>query len=80
MKTTFDEEDIDAIVTGVVEKLKPLISVKKEEERALDKKALAEYLQVPVSWIDKHLHILPHLKLGKYVRFKKSAIDKYVLR
>ena len=78
MKTTFDEEDIGAIVNGVVEKLKPLIPAKKEEERIFDKKALAAYLQVPVSWIDKNLYKLPHFNVGKYVRFKKAAIDKFI--
>jgi len=36
---------------------------------------LAERLQVPRSWVYKHLKEIPHIKLGKYVRFEPSALD-----
>lgn len=43
-----------------------------------DKKALALHLGVPVTWIDKRTRkngpeIIPHIKLGKYVRFNPES-------
>ena len=36
---------------------------------------LAERLQVPRSWVYKHLKKIPYIKLGKYVRFEPSDVD-----
>lgn len=78
MKTILETEDIETIVNGVVEKLKNWSIYKKEEEKIFNKKELAEYLHLPTSWIDKNLNKLPRLKLGKYVRFRKSDIDEFL--
>jgi hypothetical protein len=78
MKTTLEKEDIQAIVSAILEVMKPILSSKKPEDRIFDKKALSEYLHLPVTWIDKNLHKLPHFKVGKYVRFKKNDIDKFI--
>jgi hypothetical protein len=78
MKTTLEKEDIQAIVRAILEVMKPILSSKKPEDRIFDKKALSEYLHLPVTWIDKNLHKLPHFKVGKYVRFKKNDIDKFI--
>ena len=42
--------------------------------------SLAEYLQVDVSWVYKSVSTksIPYIKIGKYTRFKKSVIDKWV--
>lgn len=44
---------------------------------------VAEFLQVPTSWVYKHTkkHAedkLPHRKLGKYVRFVKEEVEAFV--
>jgi excisionase family DNA binding protein len=47
---------------------------------AYNKQGLAEYLHVEVSWIDKQItnRAIPYFKAGKYTRFKKSHIDRWI--
>ena len=83
MKTLFEDSDVEAIALRVVEMMKPFLSKNgssTSEDVILDKKALAEYLSVPVSWIDKKVSLgeIPYTKIGKYIRFKKSAIDRWI--
>ena len=39
---------------------------------------VAEILRVPKSWIYSHLDQLPTVRLGRYVRFKRSEIDSFL--
>ena len=50
------------------------------EDIILNKKKLARYLNVDVSWIDKKVSAneIPFFKIGKYVRFRKPNIDKWI--
>jgi excisionase family DNA binding protein len=50
------------------------------EEEVFDVEALAAYLKVEPSWIYKSLDKIPHVKLGKYLRFKRRAIDSWMDR
>jgi len=77
MKTVLEPSDIEAIATKVAELLATRLNVGKDVEEIFDKKMLAKYLHVNVSWVDKSLHI-PHFNVGKYVRFKRSHIDKWI--
>ncbi len=82
MKIELEHEDILKIAEMVTEKLRPLIvnnGNRKTEDEILTKKELAEYLDVPVTWIDRKVSYneIPYIKIGKYVRFKKSAIDRW---
>jgi len=79
MKTELEPSDVQAIAEKVVELIRPCLSNGKQEEREIifDKRQLASYLNIDVSWIDKNYEEkLPHFHIGKYVRFKKSKIDK----
>ena len=79
MKTELEPQDIQAIAEKVVELLKPYLSNVKQggQEFIFDKRQLAAYLNIDVSWIDKNYEEkLPHFHIGKYIRFKKSKIDK----
>lgn len=79
MKIELESHDVEAIALRVAELLKPCFSDRAQAEQDIifDKRALAEYLKIDVSWIDKNYEEkLPHFHIGKYVRFKKSAIDK----
>lgn len=78
MKIDLEPQDIQMIAEKVVELLTPRLNINNQPEETFHKKALADYIQVNVSWIDKNLHIIPHFKLGKYVRFRRSHIDKWV--
>ncbi len=39
---------------------------------------VAEILRVPRSWIYSHLDQLPTVRLGRYVRFKRSEIESFL--
>ena len=49
------------------------------EQNLLDVKQLAKYLNVPVSWVYNRAakHGLPHIKLGKYIRFNMEEVEEY---
>lgn len=54
-----------------------------EPDRILTVQEVAEMLRVPVSWVYEHVRRegsdrLPHFKLGKYVRFRASAISAWL--
>jgi excisionase family DNA binding protein len=53
--------------------------------RLLTAEEVAEMLQVPRSWVYERtrrrgLERLPHIKLGKYVRFEEGAVQEYLER
>jgi len=39
---------------------------------------VAQILRVPKSWVYSHLSELPVIRLGRYVRFRRSEIDGYL--
>ena len=82
MKTELEHNDIELIAQQVANKLKPLLckSPKQTDETVFDVKGLAQYLKVNESWVYNRVHLksIPYFKCGKYPRFKKSAIDKWI--
>ena len=83
MKTTLDNEDLKLIAKDVAEELKPLLKKNtkiKNSDTVFDVKSLAEYLKVKDTWIYNKvgLKTIPYFKCGKYLRFKKSNIDKWI--
>ncbi|MFL6214541.1 MAG: hypothetical protein ACJ74J_11695 [Blastocatellia bacterium] len=44
-------------------------------DRLWNKKQLASYLGLSVFWIDKQLASIPHLKIGKCVRFDPLSFE-----
>src|SRR3990167_3170263 len=79
---TLPPELVKEIADAVIRELKPLLSnnSKPGDDTIFDKKGLAEYLNVPVTWVDKKVSFneIPYFKAGKYPRFKKSIIDKWI--
>lgn len=52
-------------------------------EQLLTVKQVSTLFQVPKSWIYKRIckrapHRMPHVKLGKYVRFRESEVENFV--
>jgi len=52
-------------------------------DRLLDVKEAAALLNVPESWIYQHVRAragdkLPHIKLGKYIRFSAQALTQWL--
>jgi len=73
---------IDTIVEKVVEKLKPLLnnSHDSKDNELMDVKGLAEYLKVKESWVYEKIHTkqIPFQKAGRFPRFRKKNIDKWL--
>jgi excisionase family DNA binding protein len=44
----------------------------------LDAGEVAQILRVPRSWVYSHLSELPTIRLGRYVRFRRSAIARFL--
>jgi excisionase family DNA binding protein len=82
VKTELEQSDIQAIATAVVDLLRPSLSAERRGpgDEVFDKQGLADYLHVKASWIDKQLgkRAIPYFKPGKYIRFKRSHIDRWI--
>jgi len=84
MKSQLEQEDIELIAQRVVQLLKPLLSINRRQEGGEDTiftvQSLAEYLKVDITWVYKavSLRTLPYFKSGKYTRFRKRDIDKWM--
>lgn len=82
-KLTFPPELVELIADMVAEKLKPLIACNGKhnaDDIIFDVQGLAEYLKVEASWVYKKISLkeIPHFHVGKYPRFKKAKIDKWI--
>ncbi len=40
----------------------------------------AKYIGVTVGWINRHINGLPHKKVARFNKFKKSGLDKFIER
>jgi len=54
-------------------------------DRLLDAAAVAEFLNVPESWVREQTRrpadeAIPHLRLGRYVRFEREAVVAWLER
>jgi excisionase family DNA binding protein len=79
---TIPPELVSAIVEDVVARLRPMIATRKEEvsDAILTPEQLAQSLQVTKQWIYERVSLgeIPHTKVGRYLRFRKSVIDKWI--
>ena len=83
MKLNLEQDDLKLIAKDVAETLKPLLkNTKKSDDSGIvfDVRELAGYLKVNESWVYNQVHLkaIPYFKCGKYVRFEKSQIDKWI--
>ena len=83
MKTELEKQDIEAIALRIADILKHMFSKNERfvaEDKIFNKKELANYLGVKESWVDKKVSFkeIPYFKAGKYPKFKKSQIDKWI--
>ncbi|MFQ5956946.1 MAG: helix-turn-helix domain-containing protein [Candidatus Brocadiales bacterium] len=81
----FDTEELnqiaDAVSGKVFERLKPLLSSKDNgNDTIFTVETLSEYLCVPKKKIYDmtHLKEIPHFKVGRGLRFRKSDIDTWL--
>ena len=49
-------------------------------DRLLDAHEVAELLHVPVGWVREHTrsNAIPHLRLGRYVRYDRSRVLEWL--
>jgi excisionase family DNA binding protein len=92
MKIEIEPKDVESIVHKLIDLLKPFMSPLQREENGrtegagqnqrvlMDVQDVAEYLGVKISWVyDKtRRKEIPHAKVGKHLRFRKSAIDDWL--
>ena len=83
MLIELDDKDIERVANKVIELLKPLLKAspqKDDHEIILDVDGLASYLKVTKSWVYERtdLNEIPYYKVGKFPRFRKKDIDKWL--
>jgi len=83
MKFEIETQDIEAIAQRVLECLKPLLAhseSREDKDTIFDVKGLAGYLQVDCSWVYKQISLgtIPFFKAGKYSRFRKKDINRWI--
>lgn len=85
MKIELEKEDLELIAQSVFQKLSPLLKTLKKEkqdimENMMTVEEAAKYLGVNNSFIRKKVQTseIPYFKVGKYLRFRKSEMDKWL--
>lgn len=92
MRIEIEPKDMESIAYKLMDLLKPLMSSLQREKNGrtegtgqnqrvlMDVQGVAKYLGAKVSWVyDKtRKKEIPHAKVGKYLRFKKSNIDEWL--
>ncbi len=56
----------------------PVFGTVRQDSVLLDASEVAQILRVPRSWVYSHLGELPTIRLGRYVRFRRSAIERFL--
>lgn len=82
MKLELEQADIQAIAEKVTTMLRPVLAANKPvADELLTTEQLAAFLHVDTGWIYKNHHDkqIPHIKIGKELRFKRSQIEKWLL-
>ena len=83
MQSKLEKEDLTAIAKEVSALLAPLIKKTAQgsgNDTIFNLKELSEYIKLPKSWIYRQTseRTIPFIKAGRYVRFKKYEIDKWL--
>lgn len=74
------QELVNGITSEVLKTLKPLLVSKQITEQLYTVETLAEYLSVSKQWVYERVKLkeIPHIKVGKFPRFKKNDINKWL--
>lgn len=78
---TFTEEEIKQLAKEVARHILPeLKELLNSKEELLSVEEACKYLKCPKTWLyDKvRQRKIPYIKVGKYLRFKKADLDKWL--
>ena len=84
MVIELENKDIERIVSRVLEALKPVLQDRDRKsdqgEIIFDVEGLANYLKVSKAWVYEKTHLkeIPFYKVGKFPRFIKKHIDRWL--
>ena len=82
MRFEVEQQDVERIAQRVAEIIKPLLARQKQDEpdTVFDVQGLAAYLHVTPSWVYKQVSLkaIPFFKAGKFPRFRKKDIDRWM--
>ena len=80
MKIEMDIQDLESIAARVAERIMPLLNSQSQQDTLFTVEGLSNYLQVTKQWVYEKIHSnsIPHYKMGKYPRFRKSDIDSWL--
>jgi excisionase family DNA binding protein len=56
----------------------PVFGTVTQDAVLLDADEVAQILRAPRSWVYGHLKELPVIRLGRYVRFRRSEIERFL--
>ncbi|WP_353686281.1 helix-turn-helix domain-containing protein [Thermodesulfovibrio sp. 3462-1] len=83
MEIKLTEEELNKLAELVADKLKDKIAelINKQDE-VLSFTEACSYLKCPSSWLYKAVSQgkVPHIKAGKYLKFRKSELDSWLKR
>lgn len=69
------EEMIRGMIKDAI--FEALANTKENTKEIFTREDLADYLHVSVSWVDKNIRDIPHIKIAG-TRFRKSDIDEWL--
>ncbi len=72
------DELVTEIVQKVITELKSFLTEGRVTEEIMDIDALSVYLKVTKSWIYQNQKSLPHFRVGRFIRYRKSEIDRWL--
>ncbi|MFN3467533.1 MAG: helix-turn-helix domain-containing protein, partial [Candidatus Brocadiales bacterium] len=87
LKLDFTPEEIAilarALAPEMAKELRPLLKPQGQDEDTpffLTVETLAQYLNVKKTWVYERVHLkeIPHYKAGRFPRFKKADIDRWL--
>ncbi len=84
MRVEFEEQDLHLLAAELVALLKPHLAPREAEQRdeLFDVKGVSRYLHTSTQWVYKRtqMHEIPHYKVDGKLLFRKSEIDRWLLK
>ena len=74
------EKLVKEIAQEVAKRVKPIVVANNSEDVLFAVEELSKYLKVSDQWVYERVQLkeLPHIKMGKFLRFRKLEIDSWL--